>query len=96
MTWCPLLCYPLSPSPVNIERLLKLGAKFCRKKISTASSFATGQKEFLHYFHNLDIILQHSDIDVEIIEDIICPTSEEDSCTWFLQALSVRDPVFMK
>ena len=20
MTWCPLLCYPLSPSPVNIER----------------------------------------------------------------------------
>ena len=30
-----------------------------------------------HYFHNLDIILQHSDIDVEIIGDIICPTSEE-------------------
>ena len=48
-----------------------------------------------HYFHNLDIILQHSDIDVEIIGDI-CPTSEEDSCTWFLQALPVRDPVFMK
>ena len=23
-------------------------------------------------------------------------TSEEDSCTWFLQALPVRDPVFMK
>ena len=41
----------------------------------------------LTYFHNLDIILQHSvrisDIDVEIIGDIICPTSEEDSCTWF-------------
>ena len=38
--------------------------------------------------------MQHSDIDVEIIGDIICPTSEEDSCTWFLQALPVRDPVF--
>ena len=48
------------------------------------------------YFHNLDIILQHSDIDVEIIGDIICPTSEEDSCTWVLQALPVKDPVFMK
>ena len=59
MTWCPLLCYPLSPSPVNIERFFKLGAKFCRKKISsqalncflllvhTASSFATGQKELM-------------------------------------------------
>ena len=55
MTWCPLLCYPLSPSPVNIERFFKLGAKFCRKIYSsqalncflllvhTASSFATGQ-----------------------------------------------------
>ena len=49
-----------------------------------------------HYVHNLDIIWQHSDIDVEIIGDIICPTSEEDSCTWVLQALPVRDPVFMK
>ena len=38
--------------------------------------------------------MQHSDIDVEIIGDIICPTSEEDSCTWFLQALPVREPVF--
>ena len=38
--------------------------------------------------------MQHSDIDVEIIGDIICPTSEEDSCTWFLQVLPVRDPVF--
>ena len=59
MTWCPLLCYPLSPSPVNIERFFKLGAKFCRKKFSsqalncflllvhTASSFATGQKELM-------------------------------------------------
>ena len=59
MTWCPLLCYPLSPSPVNIERFFKLGAKFCRKFFSsqalncflllvhTASSFATGQKELM-------------------------------------------------
>ena len=59
MTWCPLLCYPLSPSPVNIERFFKLGAKFCRKKFSSqalncflrlvhaASSFATGQKELM-------------------------------------------------
>lgn len=35
MTWCPLLCYPLSPSPLNIERFFKLGAKFCQKKISS-------------------------------------------------------------
>ena len=33
---------------------------------------------------------------VEIIIDIICPTSEEDSCIWFLLALPDRDPVFMK
>ena len=37
MTWCPLLCYPLSPSPLNIERFFKLGAKFCRKKIFFSS-----------------------------------------------------------
>ena len=59
MTWCPLLCYPLSPSLLNIESFFKLGAKFCRKKFSsqalncflrlvhTASSFATGQKELM-------------------------------------------------
>ena len=50
---------PFAPSPVNIERFFKQGAKFCRKKISsqalncflllvhTASSFATGQKELM-------------------------------------------------
>ena len=35
MTWCPLLCYPLSPSPVNIERFFKLDAKFCRNFFSS-------------------------------------------------------------
>ena len=50
---------PFAPSPVNIERFFKQGAKFCRKKFSsqalncflrlvhTASSFATGQKELM-------------------------------------------------
>ena len=62
MTWCPLLCYPLSPSPVNIERFFKLGAKFCRKIYSsqalncflllvhTASSFATGLRTAMGKF----------------------------------------------
>ena len=85
--WSPFL---LPKVPISLKMRSPFGPHF--EKIRSPFHSIP----FWHYFHNLDIILQHSDIDVEIIGDIICPTSEEDSCTWFLQALPVRDPVFMK
>ena len=150
MTWCPLLCYPLSPSPVNIERFFKLGAKFCRKKISsqalncflllvhTASSFATGQKELMFQRESPNVwgwqsgwsrhwtgrfaffsygevafclplprlpishctLLARCEVTFCLplprLPISHCTLLARYSCNWFLQALPVRDPVFMK
>ena len=37
MTWCPLLCYSLSPSPVNIERFFKTRCQILPEKIFFSS-----------------------------------------------------------